>query len=44
MGFLRDHGSLKRGNSILAVYINSVAGKDRKAKPFGAQPASFTWE
>jgi len=30
--------SLKRGNAILAVHINSIPGKDRRTKPLGANP------
>ncbi len=33
--------SFKRGNSILAVHINSIAGKDKKTKPLGPQSASL---
>jgi hypothetical protein len=30
--------SLKRGNHVLGIHINSIAGKDRKTKPLGADP------
>ncbi|HEY3443520.1 MAG TPA: TIR domain-containing protein [Paludibaculum sp.] len=33
--------SFKRGNSILAVHINSIAGRDRKTKPLGPNPLQY---
>jgi hypothetical protein len=33
--------SFKRGNDILAVHINSIAGKNRLTKPLGLNPLSY---
>jgi MTH538 TIR-like domain (DUF1863) len=33
--------SFKRGNSILAVQINSIAGKDQLKKPLGQNPLQY---
>jgi hypothetical protein len=31
--------SFKRGNSILAIHINSITGKDKRTKPLGPNPS-----
>jgi hypothetical protein len=33
--------SFKRGNSILAIHINPITGKDRKTKPLGPNPLNY---
>jgi hypothetical protein len=33
--------SLKRGNRLLGIHINSIAGKDRQTKPAGPNPLEY---
>ena len=33
--------SFKRGNSILAIHINSITGKDKRTKPLGPNPLNY---
>jgi hypothetical protein len=33
--------SLKRGNNIIGVHINSIKGKDQKTKPLGPNPFDY---
>lgn len=33
--------SFRRGNSLIAVHINSIKGRDQKTKPSGPNPLSF---
>lgn len=33
--------SFKKGNSILAIHVNSIAGKDKKTKPLGPNPLHY---